>query len=292
MAMRPKKKTEELKMKIFNLGIKVAAAVGLTALISVSAMAAGITDTKHNLSSTQTSANASFDGTAEICVFCHTPHGAQSEAPLWNRVVGVASDYTAYSSTTLDGTVSLTGSPSLACLSCHDGSQAMNTIINAPSDAPSAGNAGYNYNASGQLYGTTSAAAGIMVNNIANLGTNLQNDHPVAIPYAGGGWSTADIGTTSDFINNAKDSDFVEPTTDVIGGLNAWWIEADGDDTKRTKGDLILYNRSTTDGALDTVGYVECATCHDPHNAGTNIKSFLRMDSNDNSQVCLACHIK
>jgi len=280
-------------MKAFKLGIKVAAVAGLTALLSISA-SAGIENSKHDLreNANTTSGGTKITGATEICVFCHTPHGSNVDvaAPLWNKTTGTAS--VGYASSTLDGTAVLTGSPSLACLSCHDGSQAMNTIINAPSDAPSAGNAGYNYNASGQLYGTTSAAAGIMVNNIANLGTNLQNDHPVAIPYAGGGWSTADIGTTSDFINNAKDSDFVEPTTDVIGGLNAWWIEADGDDTKRTKGDLILYNRSTTDGALDTVGYVECATCHDPHNAGTNIKSFLRMDSNDNSQVCLACHIK
>jgi len=287
MAMRPKKKTEELKMKIFNLGIKVAAAVGLTALISVSAMAAGITDTKHNLSSTQTSANASFDGTAEICVFCHTPHGAASEAPLWNRVVGVASDYTAYSSTTLDGTVSLTGSPSLACLSCHDGQQAMNTVINATSSATS-----YNYTAGGAaMSGTWSGAGalGIIIgteNTVPNLGTDLQNDHPVAIPYAGGGLSTSSP-TTFAF----ADPDFRDPSTGNIGSQNVWWLEFDPTNSAgtadttggiRTKSDIILYTRGGT-------GYVECATCHDPH---SDNQQFLRAENNNGSQVCLACHVK
>ena len=65
-----------------------------------------ITNTKHNLSSvdpnrllssgtlprsgTERDAKAAPGGTSEICVFCHTPHGASSsgtslKAPLWNR---------------------------------------------------------------------------------------------------------------------------------------------------------------------------------------------------------------
>src|SRR3972149_1671969 len=58
----------------------------------------------------------------EICVYCHTPHGAASTAgtPLWNRVIP-AGPFPLYDSSTRDGQI-LTGSPggvSLACLSCH-----------------------------------------------------------------------------------------------------------------------------------------------------------------------------
>ena len=52
---------------------------------------AGIADTKHNLGS-----GAGLPGrnqvtdTAEICVFCHTPHGGSTDAPvpLWNKRLG------------------------------------------------------------------------------------------------------------------------------------------------------------------------------------------------------------
>jgi len=60
--------------------------------------------------------------TTEVCVFCHTPHGAQTNAsvPLWNkRLQQPAGGYTRYSTlntSTLDGTEAPVGSVSLACL--------------------------------------------------------------------------------------------------------------------------------------------------------------------------------
>src|SRR5208283_2245823 len=61
-----------------------------------------ITYSKHNLA-------VSGPGTirsateSEICIFCHTPHGASSDGPLWNHQMSVA-NYTPYSSTTLKAT--------------------------------------------------------------------------------------------------------------------------------------------------------------------------------------------
>jgi hypothetical protein len=57
--------------------------------------------TKHNLSTSGSgTTHAAAGGTSEVCVFCHTPHGATTaddggtalRAPLWNRRVppGVA----------------------------------------------------------------------------------------------------------------------------------------------------------------------------------------------------------
>ena len=45
---------------------------------------ASILDSKHNLSvSSPGSVRAQNEG--RVCVFCHTPHRANVQAPLWNR---------------------------------------------------------------------------------------------------------------------------------------------------------------------------------------------------------------
>ena len=279
-------------MKAFKLGLKVAAVAGLSALLSVSALA-GIANSKHDLREGATGGGTTFAGATEICVFCHTPHGSQdnsvTSAPLWNRIIGTQSR-TTYTSSTLDGEVTLAGSPSLACLSCHDGQQAMNTVINAPSSTTD-----YNYDSTkntGFRIGTVSTGGEMSTTVVANLGTDLSNDHPVGMPYAGGGLT----GTSS--IADFADGDFKLPDYNAdIGGQAAWWVEFDGsnatvnsNDGSRTKSDIILYTRTV---ASVTTGYVECASCHDPH-AGEKI-SFLRPSDNlgnAKSQVCLACHDK
>ena len=97
---------------------------------------AQIKETKHNLGTTGTVVNK-FSGTAEICVFCHTPHGADTSAavPLWNHALPAANTFTTYDSlgtSSLDGKVVPVGSVSVACLSCHDGVTSMSTVINQP----------------------------------------------------------------------------------------------------------------------------------------------------------------
>jgi hypothetical protein len=101
-----------MKTSIVNL------ALDLT-LVSMSGVAmAGIDQTRHNLS-----ASGSFnftDATTEICVFCHTPHGADpSEAvPLWSRLLATNDPYQTYASlgtSTLDSESTAIGSVSLAC---------------------------------------------------------------------------------------------------------------------------------------------------------------------------------
>jgi hypothetical protein len=287
-------------MKALKLGLKLAAVAGLSTLLSVSAYA-GIENSKHDLRGTATGGGVKITNATEICAFCHTPHGASADttAPLWNRVV--ASNQTAYSTATLDGTVVLTDSPSLACLSCHDGQQAMNTVINAPSTAAAVGTpSNYNYVASGiDFVGTTDT---LMVggdalgqSGVAFLGTDLTNDHPVALPYAGGGITgVASDGSKDTSLMADPDFKTTNLKVDEIGGATAWWVDttvfSNTVGNGRQKTDLILYARDDTN-----VGYVECATCHDPHNGPsgtTEVQAFLRMGDNAGSQVCLACHNK
>jgi len=267
------------------LGLMAGAVLVLGASVSY----AQISTTKHNLGTGGTGANHLTAGTAEICVFCHTPHASNTavKAPLWNKTTN-AGTYTLYDtsvSTTIDGQVDMKG-VSLACLSCHDGSQAMDVMINAP------GSGGYNA-AGARLAGATWTAAvgasGIMPVTVANLGTDLSNDHPVGIQYCGGGWSAA-TPTASGAGGTCKDPDFHAPATGTIGGATAWWVDNTSVGTvgTRDKTDMILYARAPTSFVGNYQPFVECASCHDPHSSNP---TFLRVQ-NTGSAVCLTCHNK
>lgn len=102
------------------------------------------------------------------------------------------------------------------------------------------------------------------------IGTDLTNDHPVGI----------DLPVTG------ADTDFNTPTGTRTG---VRWFDNDGD--SRPDSDEIRFYDT---GAGPRV---ECASCHDPHGVsvtgfGGQINvSFLRV-SNQNSAVCLTCHVK
>ena len=254
----------------------------------------GIRNTRHNLGTGAPAGNNTFSGTDEVCVFCHTPHAAATGAanpPLWNKSLP-AGPYTIYSSTTMDaaaatdgvaGSTSI-GSVSIACLSCHDGSAAMNSVINAPGSgltnaAFSAGT--WTAGTGGTPVNTTTGRLG---SGVANLSTDLSNDHPIGIQYCGGGIN----GATG--AGSCADADFVAPTSTVIAGTRVFWVET-GANTTRNKTDMVLYNRDFGASATPSgVGpSVECASCHDPHTDAN--PTFLRR-SNAQSLVCLSCHQK
>ncbi len=254
------KKTAALFIAIAALGLSKQASAQL---------AESIANSPHNLAALTTA-------TDQVCVFCHTPHGARAaadiEAPLWNKPDGTGAAFTLYDSSTLDGTILAVGSVSAACLTCHDGTQAMDTVINAPG--------------SGDNPGEIDATAISTLSGIANLGRDLSNDHPIGAPY-GGGFTT---GTAT------QDPDFKTVASATINGATRFWVdtEATGNGT-REKTDMILYNR-----AGQTDAYVECGSCHDPHvgetadtggNASGSAISFMRV-ANAGSAVCLACHTK
>jgi len=255
--------------------------------------ATSIIDTRHNLGTSPSAITDRnrFSGTDEVCVFCHTPHAAATNGPpLWNKTLP-SGPYTVYSvsnSSTIDGRLaddgaggSSVGSVSIACLSCHDGTAAMNSVINAPGSGLT--NAAYTAGTwTARATGGTpvDTGTGILGAGVANLGTDLSNDHPIGIQYCGGG------NTVAGGVGTCRDPDFVVASVTPINGTNVFWVETGGNGT-RNKTDMILYNRSfPTDG---TGPSVECASCHDPHN-GDNA-TFLRI-ANSGSAVCLSCHVK
>ena len=138
----------------YRFVILLAAALAGTA---VSASAATIAGTPHDLS-------AKGWGTTELCKFCHTPHLAQNVAgaPLWNHRTTVAT-YALYTSATFNGTSTQPGPTSKLCLSCHDGTVAIDSFANA---------------------GVLQAGTHFMTStNLVGAANTLASDHPIAFNY-------------------------------------------------------------------------------------------------------------
>jgi hypothetical protein len=288
----------------------VATAVVMGVALIAGSASAGIANTKHNLGSSGPATNNNIVAeTGEICVFCHTPHGGDTGAavPLWNKVLSTATyqTYDQLGTSTLDGGITTIGSVSLACLTCHDGTQALDNILNAPGsggyDSTGGGVGGklWTWSTGGDLGAalTVDTTGTFLAGQIVNLGTDLRDDHPVSVQYGGGGVSaTTPTGAT-------VDADFVAPLQ--IGADDRWYVDnaTMAGSLGSTLGsfdkwDFKLYTR--LDAALANVNepFVECGSCHDPHMETT---TFLRIDgtinpdgteSNSGSRVCLACHIK
>ncbi|RLJ16814.1 hypothetical protein DJ031_15180 [bacterium endosymbiont of Escarpia laminata] len=133
-------------------------------LLIVSAATVGdVANTVHNLSSSGPGTGAFKSLTEDrICIFCHTPHAATPETPLWNRLSTGA--YTPYQSSTTDAAAGNMSSSSDLCLSCHDGTIALGDLVN-----PGAG--------------VTNDLSTTFLTGRALIGSDLSNDHPVAIIY-------------------------------------------------------------------------------------------------------------
>ena len=265
----------------------------LLVLASLTAQA-GVAGSRHDLGTGGT--GQSTGGTDEVCVFCHTPHGSDTSAavPLWNKVLPAATGYTRYSTlntSSLDGTEVPVGSVSLACLSCHDGVQGMDVVINAPGSTA----------ADTLLYdvgGIPLNGDVIMTNQsgdtIPMLGTDLTDDHPISIAYAGGGCAGGDADGATCTNAVFGDPDFNTAQKDTINSNPVWWVDNGGAGT-REKTDMHLYTR--TDNVAAGEPSVECGSCHDPHNDSTfsdtapKSVAFLRV-ANAASIICTTCHIK
>lgn len=166
----------------------LAAVAGLFLAGTVSAqVTSSIANTAHDFSP------QGFSG-GEVCIVCHTTHNTDTtvtDAPLWNHAV-TDTVFTTYSSATIDATD--LGQPngiSLLCLSCHDGTVAIDSFGGA----------------TGSNFVTGGAAVGSVANN------SLTDDHP--------------IGFTYDAALNAADPGVKDPTVGLSGITAAGTIAQD-----------------------------------------------------------------
>lgn len=218
----------------------IALVISAVVLALASIINAGVKETKHNFTSPTYSPNAYFLGARQVCVFCHTAHnGDVSTGALWNHETPTPSGYLIYESNTLDMDITQPHEGSLICLSCHDGTIAVNSLNNVPGP----GGAG-NYGTPG---GSALDGAGKLTNSSsAFVGTDLRNDHPVGVTY--------------------------DASRDPTGFVAKTGVSTNYPD------------KLLQDGL-----YVECSSCHNPHdNTYTN---FL-IESNNNSALCDRCHTK
>jgi len=259
---------------------------------------ADISNTKHNFSAlgpstlpTGQQRVVSATSEPQICVFCHTPHAANTaQTPLWNRQLAPGSlSYKTYSSSSIDsssatnGTLPQPNGISKLCLSCHDGTMAIGAVNvlngNYTDRNPSTADIAMTGTGTG---GTMAPGEGTTTGFTRYLGTDLTNDHPISLRF--------------DANLALKDTDMRDPAsvTDI----------AVRDGTTHPSVDTIVLQPDS--GATAGGGLVQCNSCHDPHIRDTtneNIK-FLRLNrlqkvapsigafNKVNDIICLACHDK
>jgi len=303
--------------------VLLACSLGLSQSVGA-ARVSNVSETPHNLGSQGTFAVKSDDSQAgstnEVCVFCHTPHGANTtEGPLWNRVYSAkiysSTDSLLYWSASMDAyptddRPSPSGGSKL-CLSCHDGTLAVGAVTNRP------GSGGYDPDSPPAttipMTGTAADPAGSIPKGSPSLfadpdlvgettgftrriGTDLANDHPISFSYsttvAGADGELADPASTNYIVLRGK------PGSPVSGQLPSG----------ATTRDILPLIHKGDVNSTDTYK-MQCTTCHDPHVTDPDLSysiKFLRANrfqtgaptdggndfSSSNDIICLACHTK
>ncbi len=277
----------------------------LTGGAAQAARVSNIAATKHNLS---TSGTGSLKATTEtqICVFCHTPHGAtiDGKAPLWNRKLSTDT-YTPYTSSSLDAkTIQVTleqpGGSSKLCLSCHDGTMAIGqvNVLGGQGSATIQGTRpiAMTGTSTSTVTGAMAIGSGPTTGFTRNLGTELGNDHPISVTYnialvdADGEMRAVDAAQST--VANSASLPLGKPLTVGIRDFAA-----------NTRPLLALEKTGASNA-----GQVQCATCHDPHirDASETVSiKFLRANrfqknagptggvfNYSNDIICLGCHDK
>ena len=255
-------------MKTLNLLTLTLAAVAALALTST--VRANILNSPHDFSGESWNRQPSDNNT--VCGTCHTPHhGDSTVVPLWSHQT-TAATFLMYNNANVavaNLQAHVDGQPagiSKACLSCHDGTVAINTY----------GGIG-NY----QTWGPSGAGGtAVTITNSALLGTDLTHTHPISMDYTVA-LSGSGVGQDK-FIKNPDTTTVLQPNNQpgfVTG--NSMFVN-----------DFLLGGKHR----------VECSSCHDVHNQiGTpfdinnnpKLVKIVGVDVNNNgSLLCRSCHDK
>lgn len=123
-------------------------------LLSQVVFGQSITGSAHDFS------DDSWNTSGQICLICHAPHNADnsvSNAPLWNHQTTTAT-FSTYNSATMDATTGQPDASAKLCLSCHDGTVAVDN------------------------YGSRTSGSHYLSGN-SRIGTDLSDDHPISLTY-------------------------------------------------------------------------------------------------------------
>lgn len=284
-----------LKKHSVILALMAITAISVFSNTSIRA-AQDVANTRHNLSISGPGTVKSTTVT-QVCVFCHTPHAALADAPLWNHTLSTEPSYTLYGSTTLDATPDQPTGKSVLCLACHDGTVALGALANPPT-------------------GETLDAILTSPMDMAErgyLGTDLSDDHPISFIYDstlqlndGELFDPATIGLPLD----GSSSNRVECTTchdpheetnqpflrisSLNGAICTECHNKTGWAASSHATSMAIWNGLGTNPWIDrrlewrgaNVAENSCMNCHTPHNAADTARLPKYLEEN----TCLACH--
>lgn len=216
-------------------------------------------DHRHNFA--QGSGRLEAVNETEICIFCHTPHGAEASSQLWNRQQPLGPFNLYAGALSIKGPVPEAqygtdypnGSTRL-CLSCHDGVSSVGAILNPSNktlELPI-------IMAFDTLADYNSLGAGLHPDNPEGMIVKLEQSHPVSFVY---------------------DANVVAALNGIVPGSYNFPVDP-----------AII--------RLDAKSRMQCTACHDPHDdtrvEPTYTLPFWTYHNNnpvgDYDAVCQQCH--
>lgn len=259
-----------------------------------------ITGSKHDFSAATWSDN-------EICKPCHTPHNADVSLTgrIWAHTLstatykyhgGTGTSPTNDGSTRMDpatANVTQTGMDNATrlCLSCHDGTVALDSFKGKVGGFGSTS------------IDTLKSADGSYNPNLGGTGAqpDLSNDHPVGYSAKYDEWAGITFTTNPDGSVTQSGEYRYKPINNVLNvkklklavSTNAYSTNPNVQ-AGRTTG-VNPYGAYPVGGTTTTNNYysVSCVTCHNVHNnGGAPEERGLLQISNNASDLCLSCHNK
>ncbi len=219
----------------------------------------------HNLSAGGTGAIRAITED-EVCIFCHAPHNSAPTRPLWNRSTPVDA-YQIYTSRALESVPGQPTGSSKMCLSCHDGTIALGSVLSRGTPIAMAG------------------GVGAMPAGHGNIGTDLRDDHPISFAYdaalASKDLKLRSPGTLPPQVRLDANSEMQCTTCHDAhnNALGKFLV------MQNTSSELCL--SCHTMGSGNVPGHSDCSACHQPHTAPSG-PYLLRAATI--SETCIRCH--
>ena len=224
-----------------------------------------VLDSPHDLSaSSRAEVRAAVED--QVCIFCHTPHNASPVGALWNRSLSPQA-YTVYTSRALDAHPGQPTGTSKLCLSCHDGTIALGSVLSSPTPLQMAG-------------GITT-----LQGRLSNLGTDLRDDHPISFQY-----------DSSLAVRDQKLRDPAGLPHEIrLDNNRELQCTSCHDAHNNAFGNFLVMRNTSSElctschqmGTTDVSGHTQCDSCHQSHTAPSG-PYLLRRQSI--TQTCLTCH--
>ncbi len=210
-----------------------------------------ILGSKHDLTSlnqragVEAMAGVAYSDYGNACIYCHLPpeedESQQKPGQIegWNRIRPVTKQYELYDSSMMENKPSQPRAISMLCLSCHDGTMALDRVVFKPAmwNSEKEATLHMQLNAGNDLSKCGKCHDGSVAHDVSVkvMGTDLRDDHPISMRYAG-----LDINNT------------MFKAADSPSGFN---------------NGIKLFD-----------GNVECASCHDVHNPSSKMLLRVNAD--------------